>query len=58
MIENIGYHCLRFRLLPQMKIIGLPSANCGFTIKALPTELKAFTKWTPEKAIGRRSIND
>jgi hypothetical protein len=41
-----------------MKIIGLPSANCGFTIKALPTELKAFTKWTPEKAIGRRSIND
>ena len=31
-------------LLPQMNIVGLPPANCGLTMNAVPTELNAFTK--------------
>ena len=34
--------------LPQMNMVGVP-VNCGFTMHAAPTELKAFTKRAPCK---------
>src|SRR5215831_10808251 len=45
-------------LLPQMNIVGLPSANCGFTISELPTELNALTKCASGKALCSCSISD
>ena len=36
--------------LPQMNMLGLPPANFGLTILALPTELKALTKCASARA--------
>ena len=44
--------------LPQMNIVGVPPLNVGFTMRAWPTELKAFTKRTRSNSRWRRSIND
>jgi len=44
--------------LPQINIVGLPPSNCGSTIDALPTELKAFTKCASANSRCNRSMSD
>ena len=44
LIEYFTHSLFRRVVLPQMNIVALPPANCGSTIGALPTELKALTK--------------
>jgi hypothetical protein len=41
-----------------MNMVGLAPLNCGFTMHALPTELKALTKRAPLNSRCRRSINE
>ena len=41
-----------------MNIVGGPPLNCGFTIAAAPTELKAFTSLAAGNSPCRRSISE
>src|SRR5574340_477746 len=43
---------------PHKNMVGFPSLNCGLTMRALPTELKALTKRTAGNSRCRRSIKD
>ena len=44
--------------LPQINMVGFPPEKCGFTMCALPTELKALTNFTAGNSRCRRSIED
>src|ERR1700691_971878 len=44
--------------LPQMNMVGLPPGNCGSTIAAVPTELKALTRCAPGNALCNCSSSD
>jgi len=42
----------------KLNMVGLPPANCGLTMHALPTELKAFTSRAPGNSCWSRSMRD
>ena len=44
--------------LPQINIVGLPPAKLGLTMRALPTELNAFTRRASGNSFCRRSIRE
>ena len=50
--------CFAASSLPQMNIVGFPPLNCGLTIKALPTELKALMKRASANSRCERSMRD